>query len=122
MSDDFEKTYKNGVTLALSGFQFLEETLKTCLELYFNAVRKITHEKLYFGFERRDYQKAALGRLIQAFSKTCDDKALIGELRAQAECSRSRLHGVCGHVTRLVHRTANKTRIAEFNCGKNYMT
>ena len=85
MSDDFATTYKNGVTLALSGFQFLEETLKTYLELYFDAVRKLTHQKLYFGFERGDYQKAALGRLVQAFSKACDDKALVTELRGMVE-------------------------------------
>jgi hypothetical protein len=85
MSDDFAHTYKNGVNLALSGFQFLEETLKTYLELYFAAVRHLTGDKLYFGFERSDYQEAALGRLVQVFSKTCSDKVLVAELRSMVK-------------------------------------
>ena len=85
MTQDLEKTYKDGVTLALYGFQFLEESLKAYLELYFETVRKLTKGKLHFGFERSDYQKAALGRLVQAFSKTCADKALVAELRGMVD-------------------------------------
>lgn len=81
MIDKSAAVYKDGVMLALGAFQFLEETLKAYTEVYFDTVRKLTAGKIYFGFERKDYQESALGRLVHVFSKTCGDKELVGELR-----------------------------------------
>ena len=47
-----------------------------------------------------------------------EPQRFLREFCAQPECSRSRLHGVCGQVTRLVRRSVSNTRIAQFNSEK----
>jgi hypothetical protein len=74
--------YRDGVTQALAGFQLIEEELKNYLEMHFECVRLILGGRLHFDFSRRDYQDAALGRLINVFSKVCPNKELVTDLRA----------------------------------------
>lgn len=79
---DADRLYRDGVTQALAGFQLMEENLKIYIGMHFDCIRLLVDEKLYFEFSRSDYQEAALGRLINTFSKLCRNKALITDLRA----------------------------------------
>lgn len=80
--EDGKKLYSVSVNQVLSGFQLVEEQLKTYIECHFDSVRTILNGRLYFDFKRDDYQDAALGRLTQVFSKICANKQLVTDLRA----------------------------------------
>lgn len=84
MNLDYEKgNYKEGLMLALSGYQLIEASLKLYLRNYFKIVKYLISEKLYFGFDGKDYDNAPLGRLIDAFSKTCSDTELVSDLKQE---------------------------------------
>lgn len=74
--------YSSGANQVLAGFQIIEESLKNYIECHFNFTRAFLNGRLHFDFRREDYQEAALGRLIQVFSKLCNDKKLIIDLRS----------------------------------------
>lgn len=67
---------------ALAGYQLIEEMLKLYIGSHFELVRALVASRLHFDFKESDFRDAALGRLVQTFSKLCADKELVGELRA----------------------------------------
>ena len=75
--------YEKGVTLALSGYQLIEAALKLYLRNYFEVAKYLISEQIYFGFDGNDYNNAPLGKLINIFSKTCSDKALVSDLKSE---------------------------------------
>jgi hypothetical protein len=88
MTDTVENSTKRGEALyeraanqALGGYQIIEEQLKTYIGIHFDRTRVLLNGKLHFGFSSDDYKEAALGRLVQVFSKLCSNEPLIAELR-----------------------------------------
>ena len=77
-----KEIYREGANDVLAGFQIIEELLKNYLEFHFDLTRQILAGRVHFDFRRDDYQDAALGRLVQVFSKLCPDKQLISDLRS----------------------------------------
>lgn len=73
--------YRESVTNALAGYQLLEALLKFYAETYYNAVRSILGDELFFDFHRKDIEDAPLGRLITGFSRMCANKKLVQDLR-----------------------------------------
>ena len=61
-------------------FQFIEEMLRKQLEFTFDIVRLKLDNLLPFKFNYSTYEKAALGRLIEAFKNISNDDDLIKEL------------------------------------------
>ena len=61
-------------------FQFIEEMLRKQLEFTFDIVRLKLDDLLSFKFDYGTYEKAALGRLIDAFKNISNDDVLIEEL------------------------------------------
>ncbi|WP_157579398.1 hypothetical protein [Pseudoalteromonas tunicata] len=80
---DKEEIYEKGLTLALSGYQLIEASLKLYLRNYFNIARYLISDQLYFGFDGKDYDNAPLGKLVSVFAKTCPDNNLVSELKAE---------------------------------------
>jgi hypothetical protein len=78
-----ESSYKEIVTITLSGYQLIEARIKTYLHDYFEIVKYRIGNDLHFGFEGQDYSNAALGTLLKVFSKTCADSELLKDLRAE---------------------------------------
>lgn len=78
-----EEHYKEGLVLVLAGYQLIEASLKTYLKNYFTIVRYIVPTELYFGFEGKDYETAALGTLLKVFSKVCGDSKLVADLKSE---------------------------------------
>jgi len=62
-------------------FQYLEEALRRCIEYAYDIVRAQTRGLLSFKLTRKDLETAALGRLIDVFSKLVDEDALVVGLR-----------------------------------------
>ena len=60
-------------------FQFIEEMLRKQLEFTFDIVRLKLDNIIPFKY---DYERAALGRLIEAFKNISDEENLIKELDA----------------------------------------
>ncbi|RVT44130.1 hypothetical protein EMM73_17385 [Rheinheimera sediminis] len=78
-----ESSYKEIVTITLSGYQLIEARIKTYFHDYFEIVKYRIGNDLHFGFEGQDYSNAALGTLLKVFSKTCADSELLKDLRAE---------------------------------------
>lgn len=78
-----QEYYQEGVTLALSGYQLIEASLKLYLRNYFKIAKYLISDQLHFGFDGTDYDNAALGQLVKAFSKTCSDKILVSDLKKE---------------------------------------
>lgn len=78
-----QEHYKEGVILVLAGYQLIEASLKRYLINYFTIVRYIVPADMHFGFDGKDYENAALGTLIKAFSKVCGDAGLVSDLKAE---------------------------------------
>jgi hypothetical protein len=80
MIKHYEMLYEKFANQALGGYQIIEEQLKVYIGLHFDKTRALLNERLHFGFSSDDYRDAALGRLIQVFSKLCNNQPLIAEL------------------------------------------
>jgi hypothetical protein len=76
-----EMVYERVVNQALGGYQIIEEQLKAFIGMHFDRTRVLLNKTLHFGFSSDDYKDAALGRLVQVFSKLCSNEPLITELR-----------------------------------------
>jgi hypothetical protein len=77
-----KELYSSAVNQVLAGYQLIEEMLKSYIATHFELTRAILAGRLHFDFHREDYQDAALGRLIQVFSKLTPNKALVSDLRS----------------------------------------
>lgn len=73
--------YREGASHALAGYQLIESLLKTYISNHFKIVKFILGNQLYFGFTGNEYEQAPLERLVNIFSKLCNDDQLIRELR-----------------------------------------
>jgi hypothetical protein len=77
-----EQLYRDGVVLALAGFQLLEDQLKNYLDVYYSAVRFLLAGRLSFEFARADINEAPLERLLTNVDKCCANKDLIKRVRS----------------------------------------
>ena len=86
IDDDLQKhgqeLYGRGVNEVLGGFQLIEEMLKSYIGLHFDSIRALVQGRIHFEFRHADYQDAALGRLVQVFSKLSANTELVTDLRA----------------------------------------
>jgi len=72
--------HKEATSDLIVSFQFIEEMLRKQLEFTFDIVRLKLDDLLPFKFDYSTYEKAALGRLIDAFKNISNDDDLIEEL------------------------------------------
>ena len=97
-----EGQYRDAVSHALAGFQLIEESLKDYIGFYHDAVRKLLPPTITYGSSRRDIQDAALGKLINVFSKCRGNQAFISDLRSltstRDELAHKALVGLYGTV------------------------
>ena len=78
---DYKERYKTSLVLALAGFQMIEESLKTYLSFYHDAVRGLLPPGFTYTYSRADVEEAALGKLLMIFSKTTSNASLVLALR-----------------------------------------
>ena len=74
------KEHKEITTDLIVSFQFIEEMIRKQLEFVFDIVRVKLGDLIPFKFNYETYERAALGRLIDAFKYISDDESLIKEL------------------------------------------
>ena len=72
-----EQQYIDSVTRALGGYQFIEQLLKRHIEIGFTFVQYKMNNSIPFKFSGKDYESAALERLIVAFSKLSNNAGLV---------------------------------------------
>ena len=77
-----EEHYREAASHALAGFQLIEEGLKSYIDLYHQAVRRLLSEKLTYRYARKDVQDAAYGKLVEVFGKVNGNDELIADLRS----------------------------------------
>jgi hypothetical protein len=77
-----EQDYRRAATHALAGFQLIEEGLKTYVGQFHETVRKLLPAEIAYLHSQTDIQDAALGKLVNVFSKINSNKQLVAQLRA----------------------------------------
>ena len=102
--------YRKGANLALAGYQLIESLLKTYIKNYFSIVKSIIGNELYFGFDGQDYEEAPLGRLLQVFSKICDNQKLVKDLQSEIKHRND-----VAHKSMLILYSKSKPSIEEFD-------
>lgn len=81
MSSELEKAYKDELYKALEKCQFIEETLKMCLQSAVEIARIQVAPHFPLKYSVKDISNLPLGPLAKAFSKINDDTALQVKLR-----------------------------------------
>jgi hypothetical protein len=76
-----EKQFFLEVSWALASCQMIEETLKQYISDAFDLVRKFVGHRMIFKFSGEQHADSSLERLIEAFSRLCDNDMLIKDLR-----------------------------------------
>lgn len=79
-SKKLSQEFGAGVSHALTVFQVIEEGLKQYITYSFKLIRARLDPSIPFEFNGKDYENAALGKLIKIFSKLSDNKVLIESL------------------------------------------
>ena len=75
------RQYHLAVQMALSDFQYIEESLRFYIAVAYDLIRHQMKGKLPFHFNEPDLEKDALGRLIQKYAKFSDNTTLVAELK-----------------------------------------
>ncbi len=85
LTEQGRELYSRGATQALGGFQLIEELLKSYIDVHHQFARAFIGGRLHFDFARKDYENSALEKLVGVFSKICDNKDLVKELRSSID-------------------------------------
>ena len=75
------RQYYNALQMALSDFQYIEESLRLYISVAYDFIRHQMKGKLPFHFDESDLEKDALGRLIQKYAKFSDNTTLVADLK-----------------------------------------
>ena len=73
--------YTLAFKMALTDFQFIEESLRLYISVAYDFIRHKLNGELPFHLDESDVQKDALGRLIDKYAKLSDNQKFVAELR-----------------------------------------
>jgi hypothetical protein len=73
--------YRHAVSHALAGFQLIEASLKDFINEYHKRINRFLPSGVTYEFTGKDFEEAALGKLVNSFDKMCSNKPLIVKLR-----------------------------------------